>query len=160
MEQLQAYGPAAIGFAAILYAVSVVVRVEKVDLTCPEGPYTKDRTVCGDGNGKSYGNTKPNVKDNNVEVIQKIKKLARSLREDICWRKAFIASFIMMVLIFLFVFRRIPEAIEMFGVMFVCMVTGWLFYSFYNSHHYKHIEYNLLGNANVLEDRINRLKRK
>jgi len=144
-----------VAIVIILYVVTqIVVPTEKNDLHCPQGPYTKNKSLCKEGNGKTYSGSHPESNDTTNVLLSKIKIAALAGRKDVSWRRSFIASCIICLLVFAIVLRKIPSVAELLGVLFVCTTVMYAIHSFYNYHHYAHIEGNIIKSINILQLRL------
>jgi len=129
-------------------------KTELADLTCPEGPNTKDRSLCREGNGKSYNGSAAEFKDKTSIMLKKIDIAATATRRDVVWRRSYIIACVSLVLIFMLVLKRFPSAPEAVLTVLIIMTSTYFTYNFYNYHHTKYPEQNILDSTALLRERI------
>ena len=80
----------------ILFGVlfKVVLTTEQADLTCPQGPYTKNKSVCKHGNGKLVQVAKYERKDDVSTTLKKMNMLIKNKHTQVYWRRSFILAVI------------------------------------------------------------------
>jgi hypothetical protein len=142
-------------YVLLIFILYYVLKTEKADIMCPEGPNTVDKSVCREGNGKSYAGSQPSkdpTKDKIATLLQKIEIAAKAPRKDVLWRRAFIGCCIGFLL-FSAIMRRIPTVPETI-LLFITMVIIYGIYSCYNYHHYRHIEDNIVASTEEIKRRL------
>ena len=79
---------------AILFGVlfKIALRTEHADLTCPQGPYTKNKSVCKHGNGKLVQVAKYESKDDVKTTLKKMNMLIKNKHTQVYWRRSFILA--------------------------------------------------------------------
>ena len=137
-----------------------VLKTEKKDLTCPQGPLTKDTSLCREGNGKTYHQAIPSVKDSTITLLKKIKIAALAGRKDVYWRRAFIVACLCTLFIYLTVIRCVPSVSDAVLMIFIITIFMYVTNSLYNYHHYGHIEGNIIQSIDILDERRKKINRK
>lgn len=133
-------------------------NTEMNDLTCPQGPNTKDKKLCGEGNGKSYNGSAPETKDKTSVLLKKINIAATAARRDVVWRRSYIIACACLILLFMLVLKRFPNAPETVLTVFIIMTVTYFTHSMYNYHHYAHSEKNILNSTELLMTRLSAYK--
>jgi hypothetical protein len=139
----------------LLLAGSIALRKgELPDLKCSDGPYTKDKSTCREGNGKSYAGSHPKETDSAETLLNKIQIAAGASRKDILWRRCFLPAIAATLCLFGLVLRRMPRWFELFSATFFIMMPIYFMQTFYSHHHYAHIEKNIQNSVTFLKDRL------
>lgn len=116
------------------------VKRELLDMNCPEGPDTKDPSVCRDGNGKLWANQKYTKQDTPQSSLAKISTLNQNYGKAIIWRRYLILSVVSSILLFLVTQQRLPSGFELLGAMLIIFIVFYVAHSFYRYHHDRFIE--------------------
>ena len=138
----------------LVISLKHIISTEKYDILCPDGPLTKNKNLCKEGNGKTYNKAIPNKHDSLNTLISKISIACKAIRKDVIWRKLVITSSISLFLIFSIVMRRIPTIYEIVGMLLIMTTVGYGLNNFYNYHHYSHIENNILKSLKLITKKI------
>jgi hypothetical protein len=137
--------------ALVLYYFT---NTELADVTCPQGPNTKDRSLCREGNGKSYNGSAPKSKDTTASLLKKIDIAATAERRDVVWRRCYIIACACLILLFTLALGRWPSASEAVLTVLIIMTVSYFAHNFYNYHHNSHPEKNILDSTALLQERI------
>jgi len=143
----------------LVYSIIIVIFykfliTEKTDITCPQGPNTKDKSVCREGNGKTYNGSQPSSNDKAAILLQKIDIAATAIRKDVVWRKSYIIACISAVFIFGLILKISPTISEVVLTIFIIGTIIYATHNLYNYHHTKHIEDNILASTNLLRSKL------
>lgn len=115
----------------------VALRTENADLTCPDGPYTKNKNVCKHGNGKLVQVANYKVKDNICDITKKMNMLIKNKHTQVYWRRSFILAVIVGLFINYLTVGSFPNGRTfLITVLFVYMASSSL-NSFYVHHNDK-----------------------
>jgi hypothetical protein len=135
-----------LGISALIYAIvgyavfTMGVKREKLDMNCPDGPDTKDMSVCKDGNGKLWSRHRYTEGDTVKSSLAKISALNHSYNKAIIWRRYLTLSFISTLLLFLVSLQRLPTGFELLGSMLIIFIVFYVAHNFYRYHHDRFIE--------------------
>jgi len=123
---------------AIVFLVVVMIAIptEKADMMCPQGPYTKNKKLCKEGNGKLFKYSKFNEKDTIKTTSRKLQKLIDDKKTQIIWRRLFIQSVIIVFLLNFIVTDNIPDGKQFFISTLLVYFILLSFTNFYNTHYY------------------------
>lgn len=143
-----------------LYAILGLItykayKAEKLDLYCPPEVKKYCNKLCGDNKGKYYIKGQPNKSDNVNELLNKIKISANCESTTVKWRRAFLLSIIIGVLISLVILSRIPRGIELFLIVFIVFVVIYFSYSYYEYHYNKYPVININKSVNYIRNKLN-----
>lgn len=117
--------------------VGLALRTENADLTCPEGPYTKNKSVCRHGNGKLVQVAKYTEKDNISGITKKMNMLIKNKHTQVYWRRSFILAVVVGLFINYLTVGSFPDGRTfLITVLFVYMASSSL-NSFYVHHNDK-----------------------
>lgn len=72
----------------------LAIRTEMKDMKCPEGPHTKDTSLCKEGNGKLFQVANYKKTDDINKIGKKITKLIGDKHTQVYWRRSFILAVI------------------------------------------------------------------
>ncbi len=130
----------------IILLLGSAIHMERMDLYCPQGPDTVDRSLCRDGNGKGLFQTLPRKEDSLSETVQKISRLADAITGRVKWRVSFIGAVLTAFLLNLLLFSEIDW--RRLGVTIIIeFLAFYLLLSFYDVHYFEHISRNLHHSA-------------
>lgn len=134
----------------IVVLLQVAIPTEKSDMTCPNGPYTINKKLCRDGNGKLFQVGKYKKTDNVNMVLDKMNKLIINKQTQVYWRRFFILSFILSIFSHYLITNKLPDG-KMFIILFIVLYLGLTnMNSFYVYHYDKHFDKSLVqGIQNV-----------
>lgn len=128
-------------YGLVIFAiVTKGIQRELLDMNCPEGPDTKDKSVCKDGNGKLWAGHKFTKSDTPRTSLAKISTLNQNYGKAVIWRRCIILSFVATILIFLVTLKRLPSGFELLGSMLVIFMVFYVANGFYRYHHDSFIE--------------------
>lgn len=125
----------------IVYAIftiillQIAIPTEKSDLTCPNGPYTKNKKLCKDGNGKLLQVGKYQKTDNANTILNKMNKLIINKQSQVYWRRYFILSFILAIVSNYVITDKLPDA-KTFIVLFMVLYLGFSNMNSFYVYHY------------------------
>ena len=123
-------------YGAVVWAVwTKAIQRELLDMNCPEGPDTKDRSVCRDGNGKLWAHYRVKKDDSPRASLAKIRVLHHNYAKAVQWRRCFVLSFVATLFLFLVTQQRLPSGFELLGSMLVIFIAWYMAGSFYDFHH-------------------------
>lgn len=128
-----------------------VLKSEKDDLYCPEGPRTKDRSTCVEGKGKLYHWS--NQKQTTDQILDNICSSAKFRTVEIVWRRAFVIAFFSALFIWSVAIRKVPTFGEAIGTVLSMMFVTYAVLNWYSYHHTKHIEMSITEAVNILRNR-------
>jgi hypothetical protein len=128
-------------YGVVIWAVwTKAVQREQLDMTCPEGPDTKDRSVCRDGNGKLWARYRHQPGESPRASLAKMRVLNRNWGKPIIWRRCFALAFSASILLCLVTQQRLPTGFELIGSMVVLFLVWYVSHSFFQVHHDQFIE--------------------
>lgn len=116
------------------------IERELLDLNCPDGPNTKDKNVCRDGNGKLWANYKYVPGESVKASLAKLKILNRNWGHPVIWRRCLIMAFMASLLVWIITHQKIPDGFELVGSMLAIFIVWYLAHSFFGFHHDRFIE--------------------
>lgn len=120
-------------FSILKFAISR----EKSDLYCPEGPDTKDKSLCKDGNGKIYAKYKysPDDKGKPIESLKKLSKLGNTHSVEIIWRRCIIIALISTLVLNIVTKGSLPNGPELLGGTIIIWTLLYVSFHYYRCHH-------------------------
>lgn len=146
-------------YGTVIFAVfHRAIKHELLDMTCPEGPDTKDKSVCKDGNGKLWANYRYSKSDSPKSSLEKLSNLSDSYSKVIIWRRYITLAFISSLLLFLITQQRIPSGFELLGAMVVIFTVFYVAHNYYSYHHDRFISEATESNLKHLKTYINKRK--
>lgn len=124
---------------AILFGVlfKVALPTEKADLTCPNGPYTKNKSVCKHGNGKLVQVAKYKDEDDINTVLKKMNMLIKNKHTQVYWRRSFILSVVVSFFSNYILTGSFPDGRDFLLVFLVVYIISTSLNSFYVHHNDK-----------------------
>lgn len=132
------------------------VKRELLDMNCPDGPDTKDMSVCKDGNGKLWAKHRFTLNDTVKTSLAKISALNHSYNKAIIWRRYLILSFVATILLFLVALQRLPTGFELLGSMLIIFIVFYVAHNYYRYHHDRFIEESITRHLRHLAQNISR----
>ena len=124
----------------IIILLQVAIPTEKSDMTCPNGPYTINKKLCRDGNGKLLQVANYKDTDSPNMILSKINKLITNKQTQVYWRRFFILSFIFTIFSHYLITDRLPDG-KMFIILFTVFFLGVTnMNSFYVYHYDNHFD--------------------
>lgn len=144
----------------IIYAIIIflifyaIIPTEKDDLTCPDGPNTKDKSLCREGNGKTYNGSRAFKTDNVSVLLGKITIAAKANTHDVMWRKSFLAGMVCVIFLYMFVHKHFPSGCDMVLTIFITAVIFYFCHILYQHHHYTHIQKNITEAVDMLKSHV------
>ena len=124
-------------FIFLFLLLKLAIPTEKADMMCPDGPHTKNKSLCREGNGKLFRYGKIGKKDSIAVLTMKINKLIDDKNNQVYWRRFFIMSFLMCLTIHYVLFESLPSGNRLIVMMLICLFFLLNFHSFYNFHYTK-----------------------
>lgn len=115
---------------------------------------TFDTRDCDNSNGKALKGTKCDSSDPTDTVFCKLRDAADFSSKWVIWRLALLASVVATFLIFLFLYQRVPEEIELAVSMFIVTCVIYFTVMFYQFHLIGHVKKHLHDGLDILESRI------
>jgi hypothetical protein len=128
-----------------------VLYKERQALGCKTIP---DGSDCDNANGKAVKGTEPHPRDTIEKLYSKIEKASKFMDRWVMWRMALLLSFVCIMLIYFFLYQRIPTEEELVVGMFI--ITSLLYFTmnFYKFHLVHHIEKNIKSALNNLISKL------
>lgn len=124
----------------IVLLLQIAIPTEINDMTCPNGPYTINKKLCRDGNGKLFQVAKYNDTDSPNMILTKINKLIENKHTQVYWRRFFILSFILTIISHYLITDKLPDG-KMFIILFTMFFLGVInMNSFYVYHYDNHFD--------------------
>lgn len=149
-----------IGISAVIYCVLLYVIAKKViknelyDMTCPDGPDTKDMSQCKDGNGKLWARHKYVKTDNVGECIDKMSILNKNYNKPIMWRRCILMGFVASILVFSVTQQRLPSGFELLGSTILIFIVFYVATNYYRHHHDRFIEESVEEHLKYIKTRL------
>lgn len=146
---------------AVIYPILFIglargaIKYELMDMNCPDGPNTVDKTSCKDGNGKLWANYRTSPGDSVSKSLDKISELNKNYGKNIIWRKCVVMGIFASMLIFLITQRRPPNGFELLGSSVVIFIICYMTTSYYRQHHDRFIEDALDDNIKYIRSKLN-----
>ena len=140
-------------YAVLALAAIFVAYIENKDIRCPT--FTASKEECDNGGGMAFSGTKPSETDTCQQLINKILKAAGAEQASIKWRRAFILSVSIMVIMWVLV--GTPGTLPDWKILYLSILVAYaiLFGSF------NYYSYHVFGRAETwLKDSINELMAK
>jgi len=134
-------------------AMKFVIKSEKDDLYCPEGPRTKDRSTCVEGKGKLYHWSTP--KQTTSQIFDNICSSAKVRNVEIVWRRSFVIAAASTLFVWCIAIRRVPSFGEVMATAISVMLVTYGVLNWYSYHHVRHIEMSIIEAVNILKTRNN-----
>lgn len=124
---------------AILFGVLIKIALptENADLTCPNGPYTKNKNVCKHGNGKLVQVAKYKDQDDIKIVLKKMNMLIKNKHTQVYWRRSFILAVIVSFFANYVLTGSLPNGRNLILVFLVVYIASTSINSFYVHHNDK-----------------------
>ena len=119
----------------IIILLKIVLPTEKADMMCPNGPYTKNKKVCKEGNGKLFRFSKINKQDNVKTISLKMNKFIDDKKTQVKWRRFFIMTIILCLLIPYIITNNIPRGKDFLILFFIVFTILIGFDNFYTFHY-------------------------
>jgi hypothetical protein len=117
--------------------LKIAMPTEKADMMCPQGPHTKNKSLCREGNGKLFRYGKISNKDSISDLTIKLNKLIDDKNTQVYWRRFFIMSFLLCLTLHYVLFESLPSGSRMVVMIIVCFFFLLNFHSFYHFHYNK-----------------------
>ena len=134
----------AITFVYVLYK-------ERQALGCPTVPNGQD---CDNANGKAIKGTNPLPSDPTSVIFEKIRKAADFADRWVVWRLSYILALPTILLIYFFLYQRIPKEHELVISLFVITTVVYFTLNFYKFHLIDHAKNNIDEGVKILESRV------
>lgn len=141
----------AIVVGILMYTLSMA---ETGDLFCPNTFYTKDKSLCKDGNGKFHQSSIFTGKETLDESLDKIRKGAASVTNHVFWRRFMLGAIPTTIVIFLFVIQKWPTVAEFFITVFLFFMCSYFTQTFYNYHFYRSLIENINSHVDNVEAKL------
>jgi hypothetical protein len=109
---------------------------------------------CDNSNGKPLRGTQCDSDDATSEVCEKMKQAADFSSKWVIWRLALLSSLIAVLLIFLFLYQRMPSEIETLASMFIITCVIYFTIAFYQFHLLKPAKEHLHTGIDILGSRV------
>jgi len=135
-------------YLAIGIFLAYVLFKERQALGCPNVPNGED---CDNANGKAVRGSEPKPGDDKETLYKKILLGAKFMDRFVVWRVSIIAGFVSAMLIYFFIYSRVPTEIELSITMFVVAAVGYFLISFYRFHLIAYIEKNIADSIDMLK---------
>lgn len=120
-------------FVIIIVLLFFAVSKEKQDLYC-----NSESKKCHGGNGKYYYYGRHKDTDRISESLDKLEFLSHCDQNTPKWRRCFISSFAVIILLCMMYFKSFPSAQELM-IMFSCIfIVQYAFFSYYQYHYYQY----------------------
>jgi len=129
------YSDVAVYVIMLALLFKLVIRTERADMMCPNGPHTKNKSLCKEGNGKLFKYGKIKKKDTIPVLSVKINKLIDDKNKQVYWRRFFMISFLLSLTLYYVMFETLPSGNRLVIMMIVCLFILFNFHSFYHFHY-------------------------
>ena len=123
---------------------------ERQALGCPNIPTGQD---CDNANGKAVKGSAPNPQDEPDVLFTKISYAAGFWDRWVIWRIAILAAAVSVMMIYFFLYERVPEENELAIGVFVIAAVIYFTMNFYKFHLYSYVENNINQSINLLRAR-------
>lgn len=135
-----------IAYFSLIKIILFVMSVERKDLLCPDGPKTKDLSLCKEGNSKIYHHYKPSKEDKKNKLKNNVFNIQEELRTEVKWRRYVFLAAAIAVFYYFFMYDKLihPKDLVMFIIIFV--IAHKMFDDFYFYHHYKFVHRTIKNN--------------
>jgi hypothetical protein len=143
-EDLLVYG------VLLLLLFKLAIRTEMSDIKCPEGPHTKDKSLCKEGNGKLFQVAKYNKNDDINKIGSKITKLIQNKHTQVYWRRSFILSIIIAIMGNYIILGSLPRARNLLFLFLLVYVCSTSMNSFYVHHYDKIFDKKIVEGVNKI----------
>jgi hypothetical protein len=144
-------------YITILKVIFWSIENEKVDILCPDGPFTKNKCDCKQANGKLYANHKYKQGDTLNTIISNLEKINQNSRREVIWRRYLICSVASTLLLFLITQQRFPNEIELIGSVLVIYSILCMMHGFYSYHHYNFCSDTVNMNLKMLRHKLKKI---
>lgn len=128
----------------------LAIRTEMADIKCPEGPHTKDTSLCKEGNGKLFQVAKYNKNDDINKVGSKIIKLIQNKHTQVYWRRSFILSIIIAIMGNYIITGSLPSSRNLLFLFLLVYVCSTSMNSFYVHHYDKIFDRKIVEGVNKI----------
>lgn len=145
-------------YALIIFFVWFAIKSESIDIFCPAGCKIYDKSKCGDGKGKFYLDGRGKKSDKVSVLLNKIEHLSETDEKTVLWRRSFIFSILMSILLSLLVLDHIPDGKELLLMVIVLFVICYFGYTFYRQHYYKFVREFIKENIGFIRKRFKFVK--
>jgi len=136
----------------ILIAIAFVYTLykERQALGCPTIPNGED---CDNANGKAVKGTLPLPLDSTTTVFDKIQRAADFADRWVVWRAGFLLAVPCVLLIFFFLYQRIPKEHEAVIAIFTITAIVYFTFNFYKFHLIDYAKANIDEGVKILKTR-------
>lgn len=144
-----------IAYLLLFAFLGIWMLIEYYDLSCPEGPYTKNKKEkCGSGLGKQYFENLVSESDTFEDSIHKISNASKVNNDEVIWRRFYISSFFAALLGGSLAMKRVLDGFELVTLFFVIFFCAFFTNNFFRYHHYRNIEKCIDDNLKHIEKKI------
>lgn len=124
----------------VIYFITLVliaIPTEKADMMCPNSVFTKNKKLCKEGNGKLFRYSKISPKDDIKSVSIKMSKLIDDKNTQVLWRRYFLFSGILSILLHYIITDRLPKGKDFMISFIIIYVSSLQLHNFYSYHYDK-----------------------
>lgn len=139
LEKVKKYFYIFIAYFIIIKILFVVLSTERKDLLCPDGPKTKDLSLCKEGNAKIYNSYKPRKGDSKTKLKSNVYNIQDELKNEVKWRRYVLIGIMIAVFYNFFMYDRIIHPKDLLIFVFIFVIVHKMFDDFYFYHHYKFV---------------------
>ena len=139
LEKVKKYFYIFVAYFIIIKILFVVLSTERKDLLCPDGPKTKDVSLCKEGNSRIYHSYKPKRGDSKAKLKSNVYNIQDELRQEVKWRRYVLLGIIIALFYNFFMYDRIIHPKDLLVFVFIFVVAHKMFDDFFFYHHYKFV---------------------
>lgn len=140
-------------FTILIFAIffSLALSAEFTDLFCENIDFGCKN--CGDGLSQKYAEHKPTSKTDPKSALKNVYELLEVSDRCVLWRKYFITTAIIVLLLFLY--KQSLTSVDLLVISVMCFIVLELSGNFYRYHFHNHVTDTIKDNLNIIKKSVN-----